>query len=337
MKERKWYQDLKRKLELAMMSNDYANLREKYVVGKWRLLDGCKSAEQFDQIIAKWWKEYDRTALGLLTREVLFEGEDWRFEQGAHAQEEGEPTFADDETTIVRCLEECDRIARRFGLTKKIVLRSLFLPQETIRSMDKLDPRDFIHYQIVSCVPIYQDSPLGTRLIRAAKESNEVREALIHFMFTPRLRQWVKEVREPFDSSTQVEPRARMRVKNNKSEILSPYELFTVTLHLSPPDLPRPVVGAAIRKALSQIRALCRALGFNMRQKRGRKSNFLLALECARLKDDEGRSYADIGKRFGWKLQYDSYGERLNQCSTARYYVREGRKLRQQLGISAKK
>ena len=52
-----------------------------------------------------------------------------------------------------------------------------------------------------------------------------------------------------------------------------------------------------------------------------------LALECVRLKDDLGWTYAKIGKHFGWPLQIDSYGNR-NQCSTARYYVVKGRKLR---------
>ncbi len=56
-------------------------------------------------------------------------------------------------------------------------------------------------------------------------------------------------------------------------------------------------------------------------------ANESLAFECAALKDDEGRTYKEIGVHFGWPLQYDSYGNQ-NQCSTARYYVKWGRELR---------
>ena len=52
-----------------------------------------------------------------------------------------------------------------------------------------------------------------------------------------------------------------------------------------------------------------------------------LALECAHLKDDLGWTYKEIGLHFGWPLQRDSYGN-LNQCSTARYYVKWGRELK---------
>jgi hypothetical protein len=51
-----------------------------------------------------------------------------------------------------------------------------------------------------------------------------------------------------------------------------------------------------------------------------------LALECARLKDDLGWSYKQIGVHYGWTLQKDSYGN-LSQCSTARRYVKWGREL----------
>lgn len=53
-----------------------------------------------------------------------------------------------------------------------------------------------------------------------------------------------------------------------------------------------------------------------------------LALECVHLKDDLRWKYKQIGKHFGWPLQRDSYGN-LNQCSTARYYMKRGRELRQ--------
>jgi len=52
-----------------------------------------------------------------------------------------------------------------------------------------------------------------------------------------------------------------------------------------------------------------------------------ITLECARLKDDIGWHYKEIGLHYGWPLQKDSYGRR-NQCSTARRYVKWGRELR---------
>jgi len=51
-----------------------------------------------------------------------------------------------------------------------------------------------------------------------------------------------------------------------------------------------------------------------------------LAIECARLKDEQGLTLVEIGKRNGWPLQRDSYGN-LNQCSTARRYIDRGREL----------
>lgn len=53
-----------------------------------------------------------------------------------------------------------------------------------------------------------------------------------------------------------------------------------------------------------------------------------IALECVHLKDDLGWYYKDIGRHYYWPLQYDSYGN-LNQCSTARRYVKWGRDLRE--------
>jgi len=52
-----------------------------------------------------------------------------------------------------------------------------------------------------------------------------------------------------------------------------------------------------------------------------------IALDCVRLKDDEGLTYKEIGVHHDWPLQRDSYGN-LSQCSTARYYVKWGRELR---------
>jgi hypothetical protein len=54
-----------------------------------------------------------------------------------------------------------------------------------------------------------------------------------------------------------------------------------------------------------------------------------IAIECARLKDDLGWTYKEIGKHFDWPLQYDSY-DNLSQCSTAQRYVKRGRELRKQ-------
>lgn len=337
MKRENWRQNYKRRLQLAIMSRDYANLQEKYVVGKWQLPEGCKSADEFDQLIAEWWKEYDRTGLGYLER-ILWEEskEDLPWDtQNAWCQENEGLSFVDYETSIVRCLEECERVALRFGLTKRILLRSLFLPEETIRSVDKLDPSELISYEIVPRVPTYKDSPLGTRLIKAAKQSDEGREALIYFRFTPRIQEFFKGVAV----SAEVKSLARsVEIKtSNEPEVLSAYELFSLTLHQLSPDVPSVVVEAVRRRATRQIGVLCRMAGVKMPQRCGRKDNFLLALECARLKDEERQSYADIGRRFGWKLQYDDYRQRLNQCSTARHYVRGGRKLRQLLGISVTK
>jgi hypothetical protein len=53
------------------------------------------------------------------------------------------------------------------------------------------------------------------------------------------------------------------------------------------------------------------------------------ARECARLKDEEGWTYRQIGLHYGWALQEDSHGG-LTMCSTAQRYVRRGRALRDQ-------
>lgn len=53
------------------------------------------------------------------------------------------------------------------------------------------------------------------------------------------------------------------------------------------------------------------------------------AVECARLRDDEKRSYKEIGGRYDWPLQKDHYGN-LSLCGTAKRYVERGRVLRRQ-------
>jgi hypothetical protein len=57
-----------------------------------------------------------------------------------------------------------------------------------------------------------------------------------------------------------------------------------------------------------------------------------LALEVARLKHDENRTWAEIGRKYDWPLQKDSYGNK-NQCSTARYYAKRGVELRKRKGL----
>jgi len=57
--------------------------------------------------------------------------------------------------------------------------------------------------------------------------------------------------------------------------------------------------------------------------KRGRDDT--LALHCAELKG-QGYSYAEIGEKFGWKLQADDY-VKMTRCSTAQRYVSRGREL----------
>jgi len=52
------------------------------------------------------------------------------------------------------------------------------------------------------------------------------------------------------------------------------------------------------------------------------------ALECARLADEQGMTEVDIGKRFKWAFQEDSYGKRT-QCRTARRYIQKGRQLKE--------
>ncbi len=54
-----------------------------------------------------------------------------------------------------------------------------------------------------------------------------------------------------------------------------------------------------------------------------------IAIECARLKDDEGLTYKEIGLHYDWSLQRDSYGN-ISQCNTARRYVKWGRELKEQ-------
>ena len=55
-----------------------------------------------------------------------------------------------------------------------------------------------------------------------------------------------------------------------------------------------------------------------------------IALECARLRDEEEWSEKAIGKHFGWAIQEDSWGN-LTQCRTARRYVSIGRELKKKV------
>lgn len=55
------------------------------------------------------------------------------------------------------------------------------------------------------------------------------------------------------------------------------------------------------------------------------------ALEVAELKYDKKWTWAEIGSKYGWPLQYDSH-ENLNQCSTARSYAKRGLELRKRKG-----
>jgi len=59
------------------------------------------------------------------------------------------------------------------------------------------------------------------------------------------------------------------------------------------------------------------------------KADMSIAIECARLKDEEGWTYKQIGQHFNWSLQSDSYGN-LSLCSTAKRYVKWGRELSQE-------
>ena len=63
-----------------------------------------------------------------------------------------------------------------------------------------------------------------------------------------------------------------------------------------------------------------------MTSKIKRKIDDARTLRCAEMKDVEGYTYKRIGEIFGWALQENDYGG--PKCSTARRYVRRGRKLR---------
>jgi hypothetical protein len=54
-----------------------------------------------------------------------------------------------------------------------------------------------------------------------------------------------------------------------------------------------------------------------------------IAVECARLKDDEMLSYVQIAKKFNFSVEKDSY-DKPTQSSKARRYVKLGRQLRNQ-------
>ncbi len=64
-----------------------------------------------------------------------------------------------------------------------------------------------------------------------------------------------------------------------------------------------------------------------MTSKIKRKIDDARAIQCAELKDIDGYTYMRIGEKFGWALQENAQGI-PDRCSTARRYVRRGRKLR---------
>lgn len=62
---------------------------------------------------------------------------------------------------------------------------------------------------------------------------------------------------------------------------------------------------------------------------RGRIGSAERDIEAARLKDEEGWTYKQIGEYFGWPMQPDAYGT-PRRCRTAEEQVRRGRRLRSQ-------
>ncbi|MFL5760256.1 MAG: hypothetical protein ACJ789_10985 [Thermomicrobiales bacterium] len=54
------------------------------------------------------------------------------------------------------------------------------------------------------------------------------------------------------------------------------------------------------------------------------KRDPLVCVQCAIWHDEEGRTYEQIGKRFGWDIQYPA--EQKPRCETARQHVAEGRR-----------
>ncbi len=52
-----------------------------------------------------------------------------------------------------------------------------------------------------------------------------------------------------------------------------------------------------------------------------------IALECARLADEDDWTESKIGNKYGWALQEDNYGK-LSQCRAARRYIKRGRELK---------
>lgn len=337
-----WLRHLQNSLLLATMSVDYADLRQRYVVGKWRLPDGCSSEEEFGEIEARWWKEYWHTKSGHLVQRSYLS--DLPPSQGGNAPA---PTggSVDDEASVVNCLQDCQRLASVFGLTKNLVFRSLFLPAHTVASIKGKDVSELIDYAIVPHIPIYEDSPIGQRLLRAAEESDDVCEALRRFRFTSRGKQLITTTEDiplhPSQTSnedgavhegadTSDEPPVPKRLRSS----LSAYELFTWTLDRMSPDVPLAAIGVVRGRVRKQIRFLCRAIQLRMPESRGRPRDVFLALECARLKDEEHWSLAQIGRKYGWEVTYDELGENVNQCRKARYYVSVGRRLKEELGYT---
>jgi len=63
-----------------------------------------------------------------------------------------------------------------------------------------------------------------------------------------------------------------------------------------------------------------------------RKIDDALAIRCAEMKDLDGYTYKEIGEKFGWPIQQNKHGK-ATRCSTARRYVRHGRRLRSSFGL----
>lgn len=121
---------------------------------------------------------------------------------------------------------------------------------------------------------------------------------------------------------------------HEEEDINNPWLRIEIRLHacFATKELYRSAASSAFESAESSIKKhkipehpLCKFL------KGGRPLiNEDRALECARLRDDLGMTNVEIGKKFGWKPQFDSHGN-LSQCPTASRYVKRGRELRKMM------
>jgi hypothetical protein len=80
-----------------------------------------------------------------------------------------------------------------------------------------------------------------------------------------------------------------------------------------------------IKNAKGILQALASQKSKGGRPRSG-SSEDTLAIECARLHDDEGLTYVQIGEKHGFTLELDTYGK-LSGCSKAMKLVRRGRRL----------